>query len=156
MTGALTLALILAVSTPQLCQSPYADSKPDADGYVYMGGALIGDLAGRTYAIDRFCDCIAHKLLLKVSTGVDSAGNPLWRTLDRVLIRSRSDKRYFAFGQRVCRRGTTYDAELIATALESDDEFLPALMVWRANRAKGRFERVSNRGITCRNQGYGL
>ena len=155
MTSTFLLALLLAVSPPQVCKSLYADSTPDSKGYLQMGGALIGIYNGRTYAIDHLCNGATHKLLLQVSTGTDAAGNPRWRTLDQVLIRSRGDKFFFAFGERACRQGSAYDPELVAIVADADDEFLPALSVWRANRAKGRFETVRKRGITCFNEGFG-
>ena len=40
-------------------------------------------------------------------------------------------------------------------AADADHEFLPALEVWRANRATGRFETVSRQGISCLNEGFG-
>jgi hypothetical protein len=155
MTSALMLALLLAVSPSQVCRSVHADSSPDADGYVQMGGALIGVHDGRQYTIDHLCNGATHKLLLQVSTGSDAVGNPLWKTLDQVLIPTRGDKFFFAFGERVCRRGTSYDPELVVVAADADHEFLPALQVWRANRAQGRFETVRKRGISCLNEGFG-
>ena len=155
MTTVLMLTLLLALSPSQACKSVYADSTPDADGYVQMGGALIGVLDGRQYAIDHLCKGATHKLLLQVSTGSDAVGNPLWKTLDQVVIPTRGDKFFFAFGESVCRRGTSYDPELVVIAADADHEFLPALEVWRANRATGRFETVSRQGISCLNEGFG-
>ena len=155
MTSAFMLALLLAVSPSQICKSVYADSTPDSDGYLQMGGALIGVHNGRTYAIDHLCNGATHKLILQVSTGDDDAGNPRWRTLDQVLIPTRGDEFFFAFGEKVCRRGTSYDPEIVVIAADADREFLPALEVWRANRATGRFESVPKQNISCLNEGFG-
>lgn len=56
-----------------------------------------------------------------------------------------------------CQQGAKSDPEIVAIVeYNSDQETLPAIQAWRANRNTEEIEAISAEGITCYNPGYGI
>ncbi len=56
----------------------------------------------------------------------------------------------------LCDLNKKNDSEIVALVIMDDNEyFTKVIKAWRANKRTNRFERISTKGISCLNDGYG-
>jgi len=153
----LRISLILALplsAHAQVC--PGAIGGVSSDGFMNVGGATIGKINGKMYAIDHLCNGKSHKLLLQVEIS-RSNGVPQWKTLDVLLIPVGSESLEIISGESsYCRMNGKLDPELVCLAAVTEEEFWNSTKSWRANRSTGKFQLLRKGKITCENPGYGV
>ncbi len=149
----LLLALPTAVSA-QICTNPIYEGS--SNGYSNVGGATIGQIDGKMYAIDHLCNGKFHKFLLQVEISRLN-GIPKWKTLDVLFIPVGSDNFEIVFGESsYCKLNGELDPELVCLAVVTQEDFWTSTKTWRANRSKGKFQALRKGKVTCGNPGYGV
>ena len=128
----------------------YGETLPN--GAKDLGGGL---LSNENYGVTRFTMDRKYMLWLEKVTGRDSKGVPSWEVRDVLSFDDLKKNRQFTFSYSSgCTQNGRENLDLIVLT-----EYLPAtktykaVKAWRANVAKGKFEKVSTKGIECKDAG---
>ena len=126
---------------------------PYPPGYAPQAGVLIpGEVGQQTYALHWLSRGTHSELWLGRS--LLSSPTPAWELQDSLVLPAHPRSQSIVMTD--CSMNGTADFELIALVRTVDaDSFHTIIRAWRANREAGRFQRISVRGIVCRNEGYG-
>jgi hypothetical protein len=165
--GFLTAGIILlaAVCSPQASMAGIAECKnsgsPDLpDGFIELGGSVIGMHDGTEYGLGHVCRGKTHQLILRRFVSWDKQGKESWENLGRlVLPRLRTDELLVYGTWSTCRRGAGADPDpaiIAIVAKTKEPEFKNIRKAWRANVESRNIARIPTAGIVCANDGYGL
>ena len=121
-----------------------------SNGAKDLGGGL---LSNENYGVTRFSIGKQYMLWLEKVTGRDSKGVPNWEVKDVLSFDGLKKNQEFTFSYSSgCIQNGKGDLDLIVLT-----EYLPAtktykaVQAWRANTARGKFEKTSTKKIECQN-----
>lgn len=114
-----------------------------------FGGGL---LSNENFGVSRFAKSKKHYLWLEKITGRDPSGVPNWIVKDVLEFDTLKKNQEFLFSySSTCTSGGKENLDTIVLA-----EFKPKkksykiLKAWKANIKKGKFEKLSTKGIQCK------
>jgi len=150
-------AIILALScnaNAQVC--PDSIFGVNSDGFKKLGGATIGEVDGKRYAIEHLCNGRFHKLLLQVDEW-PTEGSPRWKTIDVLQIPVGPRDFELVYGESsYLKLNGVLDPELVSLAIVTAADYWYSSKAWRADRRKGKFQILRKIKIQCENPGYGV
>lgn len=86
----------------------------------------------------------------------DAKGRAIWRVIDVLELPAISQSQDLT-SSRFCTQNGKKNRDLIAIVEATDTEYRTQIhRAWRTNRATGKFESISTRGIVCQNPGWGV
>lgn len=150
--------LVLALLTSQAyAQNPnyvgykhkgvvYGEILPN--GVKDLGGGL---LSNENYGVSRFSKGGKYMLWLEKIAARDGDGVPRWEVLDVLNFGKLKKHQEFSVSHSsICRQDGKINLEIIVmTEFQPKTKTYKAVRAWRANVKKGRFEKISNKSITC-------
>ena len=138
-------------SLQHACDGARSERLPD--GRHKLGGALVGDLDGVSYAIEKVCR--GKELWLRLQHRLGDAG--AWVVLTELKLPRLRKNEEVVFGIAECKRRGSFDSEIIGIVRDTGErEFLPVVRAWRVDRRAGGFAELSADDIECSSYSHGL
>jgi hypothetical protein len=134
---------------------PYRDLPT---GLTNLGGWLIDATDNGTFrfGISHIRQNTKKMLWLERFVRRDAKGMPTFRVVDVIELPQISQSQS-VLGYRFCLRNGKEDLNLVTIVETADTQYWTAIhQAWRANRATGKFEAISTKGIVCQNPGWGV
>jgi hypothetical protein len=129
---------------------------PLKDSLKMKGGTMIGDpFKSTVYSVALMSNEGSQMLWLESSSSRNIKGEVIWEVLDVMAAPNYGKDETMVIG--LCKIDDRPDPEVLAVVkYEQDKEhFNKIIKAWRANRAKGKFESITIKGISCSNESYG-
>jgi hypothetical protein len=128
------------------------------DGFIDLGGSVIGDHDGTEYGFAHVCRGKQHQVRLQRVVSRDKKGRTSWKDVDALLLPPLSSDELLVFGSwSTCRRGADPDPAIIAiVARTQEPEYKKIRIAWRANLESGKIAKIATTGIVCTNDSYGI
>ena len=125
----------------------YGETLPN--GAKDLGGGL---MSNENYGVTRFAMGKKYMLWLEKVTGRDSKGVPSWEVKDVLSFDDLKKNQQFTFSYSSgCTQNGKANLDLIVlTEYSVQPRFYKPVRAWRANTAKGKFEKISTKGIECK------
>jgi|WetSurMetagenome_2_1015567.scaffolds.fasta_scaffold246302_3 hypothetical protein len=129
---------------------------PLKDGLKEESGNMIGDPINNTnYSVAFMSNEGSNMLWLESSSSRNIKGLPIWKVLDVIAAPNYGKDETLIIG--FCKIDDRSDSEVLAVVKYEQNKkyFNNVIKAWRANRAKGKFESITTKGISCLNESYG-
>jgi hypothetical protein len=127
-------------------------------GLTNLGGWVvdIGDNGKFNFSVAHVRQGTKEMLWLERFIRHDAQGRATMRVINVLELPAISKSQTLA-SSRFCMQNGKKNPDLIAIVEATDTEYRTQIhRAWRANRAKGKFESISTRGIVCENPGWGV
>lgn len=125
----------------------YGETLPN--GAKDLGGGL---MTNENYGVTRFTMGKKYMLWLEKISGRDSSGVPNWEVRDVLSFDNLKKNQQFNFSYSSgCMQNGKANLDLIVlTEYSTAPRFYRPVQAWRANTVKGKFEKISTKGIQCK------
>ncbi len=126
----------------------YGETLPN--GAKDLGGGL---LSNSNYGVSRFTKGKKYMLWLEKITARDRKGVPSWEVKDVLMFDDLKKNREVRFSYSSgCAQNGRENLDLIVMTERTTKNALKVIRAWRANVKKERFEKVSDKGIVCKEE----
>ena len=128
------------------------------DGFIDLGGSLIGSVDGVEYGVEQVCKGRRHELWLQRLVARDVKGSTTWMTLAKmVLPRVKIDERLVFGHWSTCQSNSGPDPAIVAIVRETDSpQYTKIIRAWRASGQAKVFQEIPTVGIVCVNDDIGM
>jgi len=129
-----------------------------SDGFIDLGGGLIGSVDGVEYGVDHVCKGQRHELWLERLVARDSKGRPTWMTLTKMVLPGVKPDERLVFGHwSTCQSDSGPDPAIIAIVRATDGpQYTTIIRAWRASGQAKAFQEISTAGTVCVNDDAGM
>ncbi len=126
----------------------YGETLPN--GVKDLGGGL---LSNENYGVSRFQKGKKFMLWLEKITDRDSKGVPSWEVRDVLTFEKLKRNQAFSFSySSTCRQNGKENLDLIVmTEHSAKKKTYKVIRAWQANIKTAKFEKISDKGIICKN-----
>lgn len=140
---------------PSYAQYVGAIYPPLPAGLEEEDGEIVGESTGAVmYSLSWIQSNGADMVWFSKSLHPENTGKGDWLVIDVLPVPDFGPQHSLIMTQ--CSLKGAPDPEIVAVVWDEDVEVLGKVKAaWRANRLKGKFERIPAKGITCLNEGYG-